>query len=45
VRKSDGVHARFVSTTTPFAGARPVEPDLEDAFLLLMNPPPAAVAA
>ena len=45
VRKSDGVHARFVSTTTPFAGARAAEPDLEDAFLLLMNPPPEAVAA
>lgn len=45
VRKSDGVHARFVSTTAPFSGARPVDPDLEDAFLLLMNPPTEAVAA
>jgi ABC-type multidrug transport system ATPase subunit len=38
VRKSDGIHARLVGTSAPVAGALPVEPGLEEAFLLLMSP-------
>ncbi|MEN3369201.1 MAG: hypothetical protein V7609_1344 [Verrucomicrobiota bacterium] len=45
VRKPDGVHIRFVGPS-PAIGANPVEPELEDAFLYLMNfgneKPPAA---
>jgi ABC-type multidrug transport system ATPase subunit len=37
VRKSDGVHARVVSTERPVAGASPAEPTLEDAFLFVMK--------
>ena len=36
VRKPDGVHLRFVSPN-PELPAEPVEPELEDAFLYLMN--------
>jgi ABC-type multidrug transport system ATPase subunit len=36
VRKSDGVHLRFVAPQ-PAISATPVDPDLEDAFLYLMN--------
>lgn len=36
VRKPDGVHLRFVSPT-PEIDAHPIEPELEDAFLYLMN--------
>ena len=37
VRQADGVHARVVSRTQPFSAAQPVEPDLEDAFVHLMQ--------
>ena len=37
VRKPDGVHIRFVGSA-PALEATPVEPELEDAFLFLMNP-------
>jgi ABC-type multidrug transport system ATPase subunit len=37
VRQADGVHARVVAKTQPFAAATPVEPDLEDAFVHLMQ--------
>ncbi|MGI8430731.1 MAG: ABC transporter ATP-binding protein [Chthoniobacterales bacterium] len=37
VRKPDGVHIRFVGSA-PALDATPVEPELEDAFLFLMNP-------
>ena len=36
IRKPDGVHIRFVGPD-PLISARPVEPELEDAFLHLMN--------
>src|SRR4051794_28055890 len=36
VRKPDGVHIRFVGSA-PQIAADPVEPELEDAFLYLMN--------
>ena len=45
IRKPDGVHIRFVGPS-PAIAADPVEPELEDAFLYLMNfgaatqPPP-----
>lgn len=42
IRKPDGVHIRFVGTS-PIIAANAVEPELEDAFLYLMNaaePPP-----
>jgi ABC-type multidrug transport system ATPase subunit len=32
-RRNDGVHARVVSATPPGAGAQPVPPTLEDAYL------------
>jgi ABC-type multidrug transport system ATPase subunit len=31
--RSDGVHARVVANAAPSAGARPLEPSLEDAYL------------
>jgi ABC-type multidrug transport system ATPase subunit len=31
--RSDGVHARVVANVSPAAGARPLEPSLEDAYL------------
>jgi ABC-2 type transport system ATP-binding protein len=37
VRRADGVHLRLVGRERPLAEARPVEPDLEDAYLLLMH--------
>lgn len=36
VRKPDGVHIRFVGPE-PAIAAEPIEPELEDAFLYLMN--------
>ena len=36
IRKPDGVHIRFVGPE-PAIDAKPVEPELEDAFLYLMN--------
>ena len=36
IRKPDGVHIRFVGPE-PAVAASPVEPELEDAFLYLMN--------
>jgi hypothetical protein len=36
VRKPDGVHIRFVGPS-PAIAADPAEPELEDAFLYLMN--------
>ena len=36
VRKADGVHLRFVDSS-PAIAAMPAEPELEDAFLYLMN--------
>ena len=45
VRKPDGVHIRFVGPS-PAIAANAAEPELEDAFLYLMNfhqaPPPGA---
>ncbi len=35
VRRADGVHVRFVGDGTRLSGAQPVEPTLEDAYLLL----------
>lgn len=35
VRRADGVHVRFVGEAARLAGAEPVEPSLEDAYLLL----------
>ena len=37
VRQADGVHARVVAREQPFPAAQPVEPDLEDAFVHLMQ--------
>lgn len=37
IRKADGVHARIVHPERPLAGATEAEPDLEDAFLYVMN--------
>jgi len=34
VRRADGVHVRFVGGGAALPGARPVEPSLEDAYLL-----------
>jgi ABC-2 type transport system ATP-binding protein len=34
VRRADGVHVRFVGDGATLPGARPVEPSLEDAYLL-----------
>ena len=34
IRRADGVHVRFVSDRARLPGARPVEPSLEDAYLL-----------
>ncbi|HLE84507.1 MAG TPA: ABC transporter ATP-binding protein [Thermoanaerobaculia bacterium] len=34
LRKADGMHVRFVGEGTAVSGARPVEPTLEDAYLL-----------
>jgi hypothetical protein len=49
VRRSDGVHLRFVGDGAALPGARPVEPSLEDAYLLTNleggRPLPAATAS
>jgi ABC-type multidrug transport system ATPase subunit len=37
VRRPDGVHVRVVQPTRPFADASPAEPDLEDAYLFVMD--------
>ena len=37
VRQADGVHARVVAREQPFPAATAVEPDLEDAFVHLMQ--------
>ena len=37
VRRSDGVFVRAVARSAPHATARPVEPTLEDAYLLLIE--------
>ncbi len=37
VRQSDGVHIRVVAKEPPFGGAQLVEPELEDAFVHLMQ--------
>ena len=34
IRRADGVHVRFVGGGTTLPGAREVEPNLEDAYLL-----------
>ena len=34
VRRTDGVHVRFAGDGVALPGARPVEPTLEDAYLL-----------
>jgi ABC-type multidrug transport system ATPase subunit len=36
-RRADGVHLRLVGWQQPLPGACPAEPDLEDAYLLLMQ--------
>jgi ABC-2 type transport system ATP-binding protein len=38
VRRSDGVHLRVVAAERPLGDAVAVEPDLEDAYLALMQP-------
>ena len=37
IRRSDGVQVRIVADAVPGAGARPVPPSLEDAYLLHMD--------
>ncbi len=37
VRRADGVHLRLVGREPPVENATPVEPDLEDAYLFLMQ--------
>jgi ABC-2 type transport system ATP-binding protein len=37
VRRSDGVHVRLVHPERPLESARPVEPDLEEAFIFAVN--------
>jgi len=36
-RRADGVHLRLVHPAQPFAGAEPVSPNLEDAYLSLID--------
>ena len=43
VRRADGVHVRFVGAAPAFS-ATPAEPELEDAFLFLMNREPKITA-
>jgi ABC-2 type transport system ATP-binding protein len=43
VRRADGVHVRFVGAAPAFY-ATPAEPELEDAFLFLMNREPKITA-
>jgi len=42
VRKADGVHVRLVHPEKPLANAEPVEPNLEDAFIYMINFHPRA---
>jgi len=44
-RRPDGVHLRLVAPERPVPSACPVEPDLEDAYLALMQREPAGAAA
>jgi ABC-type multidrug transport system ATPase subunit len=44
VRRPDGVHVRIVHRGSPLDGARPAEPDLEEAFILAVNAPEGAGA-
>jgi ABC-type multidrug transport system ATPase subunit len=44
VRKPDGVHVRIVQRARPWPDAQPAEPDLEDAFLVAMEPELGAAA-
>jgi ABC-type multidrug transport system ATPase subunit len=37
VRRPDGVHVRIVHREPPVPGAKPVEPDLEEAFIFAVN--------
>jgi len=37
VRRTDGVHARVVSPLPPAAGATPLAPTLEDAYLAVLE--------
>ncbi|HEY5609875.1 MAG TPA: ABC transporter ATP-binding protein, partial [Thermoanaerobaculia bacterium] len=37
VRKPEGIHVRVVSPTPPLPEAHSVEPNLEDAFIYVMN--------
>jgi hypothetical protein len=37
IRRSDGVEVRVVSTDQPEAGARSVNPNLEDAYLYFIG--------
>jgi len=39
VRRSDGVHVRFVGSEAPVSGARQPSPTLEDAYLHFMSSP------
>jgi ABC-2 type transport system ATP-binding protein len=43
IRRADGVHVRFVGPAPAFS-ATPAEPELEDAFLFLMNRAPETKA-
>ena len=43
-RRTDGVHVRVVSDESPGAGARPVSPTLEDAYLAALTAHRATVA-
>ena len=45
LRRSDGVRVRAVCDGSPGAGAQPVAPTLEDAYLLHVAPAPAAASA
>jgi ABC-type multidrug transport system ATPase subunit len=44
IRRADGVHIRFVGDASPLS-ATPAEPELEDAFLFLMNRTPTSAVA
>jgi hypothetical protein len=44
MRKPDGVHVRVVQRARPWPDAQPAEPDLEDAFLVAMEPELGAAA-
>ena len=44
LRRAEGAQVRVVSEAPPAAGARPVTPTLEDAYLLAISAAPAGVA-